>query len=1562
MRKITTAFLIVFLGMLHMSMAQKNWVGVHSSDPTEAGIRLLESNIETTRIQFSLDGYYQQNIRTPRGTENILSLESGVLITEKGMPDLGKLYTSIVIPDLYEMDIKIISYKYEEYSNIAVAPSRGHFTRDIRPEDVPFEYGEAYNEDAFWPGELARLEEPFIMRDFRGQTVTVFPLQYNPVSQTLRVYTDIVLEVSTTTEPGRDAFERRREQVVVEREFGQIYNRFFINMEAAGKNYQVLEGEEGSLLIIAYDDFMDAMQPFVDWKRQTGRRTEIVSRTAAGNTAAGIKSFVTNYYNDNPDFAHLLLVGDAPTQMPVGQASGGQSDNFFGFLVGNNSYNDIFVGRFSAENVGHVETQVQRMIEYERDINESDTWLDKGMGIARNEGTGGGHNGENDYQHMDFIRDTLLNYTYTQVLKRYDGNVPGIPNTNATQMSGDFNEGVGIVNFCNHGSVTGWSVAGYSISHVNQLTNVGKLPFIWSVACVNGAFVNTFCFAEAWLRATHNGQPSGAIGMMASTINQPWQPPMTGQDEMVTLLAEQSIYPNINTYQRTFGGLSINGSMAMISAHGATGINTHQTWILFGDPTLRVRTGTPQVIAANYNPVILIGNDSFQVNAPDANGAFAALSWFDPIAEEVVIIGTGVVEDGVVNIDFDDSVNQPASFTLTITGFNKVTYINDDIQVIPPDGPYVVFDHYEIDDSAGNNNNQADYGETILLTIGLKNVGVESAANVNAVLTTESEFVTILQSEHAWGTIEEDTTGVIEGAFTFVVEEQIPDDHTVLFSLQITGEDDQQELISWNSYFSLKIYSPVLTIGSLMVDDNTEGDSNGRLDPGETADLVVRITNSGGAAAMAPIASLEAGNPYFTILESIVEPGIIPSAGYVDAVFPVQAHASVIPGTMVDLLFSVQDNHLVESEQFLFIGQVPELQIGDGTSPSVQYPFYNYYKANRSQMIYTAEELGAGEKTITEIGFDIIQASTQHNNLPNFVIRMMQVEQSTLSSFVNTSNAQVVFEVSSHQMPSVTGWHHFDIESFEYDGESNLLIEIVWGLLHIWTSDYYRVASTNVGANRTAFGFSDTQAVPTFNNTSQLRPNLHLAFEADSPEPANPVTFDIHNGQGVPIENAWIQLGSASLPADTNGEVVIELFPGNYTFDAHAEYFFPMTGLTFTVEDQPVTVDVVFAQEGMFFLSLNTSPANSGTTSGGGIYEEGTTITITAAPNTGYEFVSWTDETQQVISTLPDFEYIMPESNATLTANFDLINYSLNYFSGEHGTLEGDSVQIVSHGYNATPVTAIPDMGYHFDQWSDESVQNPRQDVNVTGDMDVTAFFAINHYEFALSVEGDGEVFVDDLLYAETLLFQHGATITLEAVPAEGWLFEGWSGDVEGNEAIIQVSMDEHKHVHAVFTEIPLFELTLESMPENGGIIQGEGMYKEGDEVELLAVPYEDYIFLHWEDDQGVVLSEEASFTYVMPAEDITLKGWFQSVSSIGELITRSITIYPNPASDHVNINSELTIQKVTVTDLNGRLILERNVGKQLYILNTEDFTEGIYVISIDTPAGVAVKMFMVKR
>ena len=290
------------------------------------------------------------------------------------------------------------------------------------------------------------------------------------------------------------------------------YAHRFINFEDQSKAYPFLT-DNGEMLIICADPYVAGMEEFVAWKNISGRPTTLVSVTeAGGNSDTQIKNYINSYYT-NPDhnLAFVLLVGDYADLTPHNLGSE-RSDNWFGQLEGTDHYPEVFVGRFSVQTDAQLATHVNKVLNYERDVESSITWGDRGLGIGCI-GAGSGHYGEDDYQHIDYIRDTLMHYTYTTVTELHGGG----GGASTTSISNAINQGVGIINYCNHGSETSWGVANYSTSNVHALTNDYMLPIVWSVACLNGKFnYGTECFAEAWMRATDNanGNPTGAIGGM----------------------------------------------------------------------------------------------------------------------------------------------------------------------------------------------------------------------------------------------------------------------------------------------------------------------------------------------------------------------------------------------------------------------------------------------------------------------------------------------------------------------------------------------------------------------------------------------------------------------------------------------------------------------------------------------------------------------------------------------------------------------------------------------------------------------------------------------------------------------------------------------------------------------------------------------------------------------------------------------------------------------------------------------------------------------------------------
>ena len=784
----------LFLMFSFMGFAQE-WHGITSDSPTKMKKTLVSSTENEIVVNVNLDGFYTQSVTTPNGKQVTVNVNGMAAELEAGAPQLSYAVIPVMIGDVAEMNVSVVNSTYVDYENVEVAPSKGNFSRQINPEDVPYTYGEMYQQNAFWPAEQATLEAPYIIRDFRGQNIMVRPFAYNPVTKTLRVYTSMTIAMTKVSDNGENQKAARKSNTIkVDPEQKAMYSQRFINFGETSKTY-TFDEDYGEMLIICADPYMSNLQPFVDWKNQSGRPTTMVSvTTAGGNSIENIKNYVSSFYNDpahNLEF--LLLVGEYSDITPknYGSGSGGTcySDNYLGKLEGNDDYLEVLVGRFSVANAADADLQVLKSIYYERDVQAGAAWGNQGMGIGYY-GAGSGHNGEDDYQHIDLIRDKLLEYTYATVTEHHGGSGG---DASVSTISGTINQGISIINYCNHGSETSWGVANYSVSNVSALTNDNMLPVVWSVACLNGKFDVGTCFGESWLRANHNGAPAGAIAGMFSYVSQPWIPPMYGQDEMVDILCRRTGHES-DPFNHTIGGASLNGSMYVLDMAPNDSYQTFNTWILFGDPSALIRTDVPTAMNVTAAPsVLMLGMTELNITA-DADYAIATLSLNGEILASERII------NGQCNMQFP-ALSNVGDADLVIVGFNKETYMGS-IEIVPAEGAYVTVNDYAM--SA-----PANYGETIDLDVEVKNVGVETASNIAVTLSTENEYINITSAEGSVASLAAGASATVEG-FQFEVAANVPDGTVAQIDATMTDGTD-----TWTGKVMVTMHAPLLDVVSV---------------------------------------------------------------------------------------------------------------------------------------------------------------------------------------------------------------------------------------------------------------------------------------------------------------------------------------------------------------------------------------------------------------------------------------------------------------------------------------------------------------------------------------------------------------------------------------------------------------------------------------------------------------------------------------------------------------------------------------------------------------------------
>ena len=643
-KKITLAVLLM-LGFMHVSAQnielvsdKGNTITITNANPPEVALPIQEVNGQ----------YY-------------LGFGSNILIMEKGAPALPVYRTSVMVKNGGSVTLEVSYDSFTEMSNQNILPSKGSLTRNINPANVAFEQGPAYYDDAFYPGSLAEISSPYNFRETRGVTVSFYPYQYNPVTKKLRVYKNITVKVVAQGD--------KRAEAITNSAFSKIYSNFYLNGKA--KNAKTLNENEGpqpaEMLIIAPDEYVEAIAPLADWKIQSGLKTTVVTLSETGPAPEDIKGFIANFYEESPNLTYVLLVGDHEnlpcyTYGLTGASEELWSDSYYGQLEGEDFYPELLVGRFSGTVEG-VENMVNRTLEYETAPLEGD-WMTRFVGIGSNEGDGYGDDGEPDWQHLRNIGDKLLDYGYTQGYEFFDGSHGGndLDDSPFTYMLSDaVNDGVGLINYTGHGATEVFATTGFSNGNVSDLFNNGKYPFIVSVACNNGTFTNGTSICEAWVDAQNFGSPSGAVAACGSSILMAWAEPIQTQDEITEII----VGGTADRVKHTLGGLFYNGQLSMLQTYGEseTATQVMQTWVFFGDPSVVYRNAPNQELAITHPQQVSSTATAITVGA-NVEGAVVA------ITQNGVIIGIATVVNGqaVVQLtDFDPSL--PLTITATMQNY-----------------------------------------------------------------------------------------------------------------------------------------------------------------------------------------------------------------------------------------------------------------------------------------------------------------------------------------------------------------------------------------------------------------------------------------------------------------------------------------------------------------------------------------------------------------------------------------------------------------------------------------------------------------------------------------------------------------------------------------------------------------------------------------------------------------------------------------------------------------------------------------------------------------------------
>ncbi len=777
---------------------------------------------------FSFSSIDATEVSTEKGVFSAITMDNTYPAGNVGEPSLPAANKLIAIPyGVGDVTVEVKSYNTKTYALAdygikTLYPQQPLLFKNQKPEDVPFEYSEkAYAAKGFAKRPIAEVKIQGTMRGIQVGALTINPVQYDPTTNSICVYNDIEVEVRYSQydkSASYNEFARTFSPY-----FAGIYSQMFNWRDDVYDEHPDLWQAPVKMLVIANRMFEQSLQEWIAWKTTKGFYMNVYYTDEIGSTAAAIRAFIQDEYSkDAPSF--LTIVGDK--DQVAASATGSQTScvtDLSYSSVDGDEFPDMFHSRLSATNAAQLTAMLNKALEYEQYTMPDPSYLNNVLLIA----------GEDNGYGIEVGRPAIWyasNYYYNQA--HGFENVYEYSHGVYTGCYSHLDTGVGFANYTAHGSQTSWADPEFNVNNVNNLTNEHKYFLAMGNCCQSGDWGYSTCFGEAMVRAENKG----AYAYIGSCPNTTWyndyyfavgatsihngtMPPI----EQTTTGCYDAIWMDdvYNTVCAILfvGNLACNAAQALgYQMHSAT-LYYWQAYHVLGDGSIMPFRVRPTENNVSHMPTLPIGMDFFTVSADP--GSYVA------ITKDGILYGTGLVDNsGTANIAIQP-INSGGDVTICVTHPQRIPYINE-IPAASLQGPYIAVDNVQCEQLLVT-------GAYVSPTVSLKNVGIETANNVNVVLSTESEYIELLNSTATVPSIAPDQVYPIANAFDFNTAVNIPNDTKVRFMLTCTSDSNV-----WESRFDLTFGAPELAVPNI---------SNTELTPGDNGTLTFNIANNGAAEA-----------------------------------------------------------------------------------------------------------------------------------------------------------------------------------------------------------------------------------------------------------------------------------------------------------------------------------------------------------------------------------------------------------------------------------------------------------------------------------------------------------------------------------------------------------------------------------------------------------------------------------------------------------------------------------------------------------------------------------------
>jgi len=957
-------------------------------------LHVTQNSFERVSVSFTSDMLSVEDLSTAAGTFSLVGMKGFGISNNPGAPQFPQLSKLLQIPVCDSVIANIVDAHYEEYDAADLGilhplwPSQPSVEKNTTP---PFTYNQSiYNTNAFYALPLVQVEMAGIRRDIALADVHFTPVQYNPVTQRIRIYTQIDVEF-TFANADTVATENLRKYAspMFSLDSGLVINRM---TDAAKDEYH---GAPIKYLIIANAMFASnaRLADFVTWKRRLGYLVEVAytSDASVGTTTTSIKNYIQNKYNNataaDPAPTFLLLIGDV-AQLPAftGQSSSSHvTDLYYATLEGNDNLPDLYYGRLSATSAAHLTNQLNKIMMYESYSMPEPSYLGKAVLIAGTDGNGYSPthaDGQVNYIYNNYINTNSTTHNYTTVYK-HNYNC----SSQAATIRNEINAGVGLANYTAHGSSSGWAEPAFSTSHVNSMTNANKYGLLIGNCCLSGKFDDNECFGEALLRAANKG----AVGYIGASNSSYWNEDVywavgvrsTINASMSYSATQLGVFDKMfhthgeaySNWVSTIGGIVQGGNLSVQSSSSSRKLYYWEIYHCFGDPGVRVFLGMPSTMTVTADATIPVSSSTYTVQA--APYAYVALKKDT----------TQFIAAAFANATGTATLTLPATletgdYELVALAQNYIPYFQD-VEIV--------------DDGACPTPSGMSLTNVTAFTATLSWMGNGDSYNIQT-KTTSTDWTTVATGVTTTTYL---LTGLLEST-AYQVRVQ-----------SVCGSDSSYWKVA---SFTTPVACPTptgLTCHSVTTTSATLGwTENGGA---TTWELQYSLNNTFAAGTYTQV--IVNGTPTDTLSGLTAETTYYARVKAVCGGYYGESQWSDICTFMPTAIQTVE--------------------IGTGNTTSNYLPSYSYYKYALSQQLYTPAEIGTAG-TIYSISF-YNEGNEEVRNYDIYMVNTSKTAFSSTTDWISVSNANKVF--SGTVTMTANAWTTLTLSTpFVYNGSNNLAL------------------------------------------------------------------------------------------------------------------------------------------------------------------------------------------------------------------------------------------------------------------------------------------------------------------------------------------------------------------------------------------------------------------------------------------------------------------------------------------------------------------------------------------